>query len=173
MDNRSTRPLIYVIIIVLVAVVAVLAVIAISSLHSPQQDALSQYVRNQYTIQSGLVVSQVVQASHPERFTADMSGNIFGASSFGQAGTTVSASTPGASGPAGQSPGQPALPYPPKQLACVLLGSRKGASVVFVALHQDALHAQWVVHQARYPWPSVELKAQLNAVGCQFSNTGD
>ncbi len=167
MDNRSTRPLIYVIIIVLVAVVAVLAVVAISSLHSPQQDALSQYVRYQYAIQPGLVVSQVVQASHPERFTADMSGPVFGTSSFYQVGTSVPASTPGV---VAQSSGQRPLPYPPQQLACVLLGSLKGDSVVFVALHQDMYNAQWLVHQSRYPWPSAELKAQLATLGCQFSN---
>ena len=165
MDDRGTRPLIYLVVIALAIGAVVLAVVAVQSLNSPQQAALSEYVRNQYAIQPGLVVSQVVQAGHPDQFTPDMSGPVVGSSNFYQLSTSAPQGTATANQAQPPQPLRP-LPYPPTQLVCVLLGSNKGASVVFVALHQDAGNAQWLVHQARYPWPSDQLRAQLDTLGC-------
>jgi hypothetical protein len=164
MENRNTKPLIFFAIMGMVIGAAVLAIVAVQSLHSPQQDALSQYVRVQYARQPGLVVSQVVQAGLPGKFTASMSGDVYGSGSYFHVdmpytyGTVVS-QTGNSSRP---------LPYPPEQLACVLLGSNQGPAVVFIALHGDDYKADWFVHQSRAAWASDELRAQLNALGCEF-----
>ncbi len=164
MGSQNTKPLIFFVIIGMVVGVTVLAIVAIQSLHSPQQDALSQYVAGLYSVQPGLVVSQVVQAGQPSKFTAAMSGHVYGSGVYFHVdmpfsfGATVS-QTGSSSRP---------LPYPPEQLACVLLGSNKGPAVVFLALHGDDYKADWFVHQSRDAWPSDELRAQLSTLGCQF-----
>jgi hypothetical protein len=166
MANRNTKPLIFFLIIAMVIGIVVLAIVAFQSLHSPQQDALSEYVQHIYRQQPGLVVSQVVQSNLPGRFTAAMSGDVYGSGDYFHVdmpysyGTVVS-QTGSSSRP---------LPYPPEQLACALLNSNNGPSVVFVALHGDDYKAAWFVHQARYAWPSDELRAQLDAIGCAFSS---
>lgn len=166
MGSHNTKPLIFFAIIGMVIGVTVLAIVAIQSLHSPQQDALSEYVQHVYSQQPGLVVSQVVQAGLPGKFTTAMSGDVYGSGEYfhvdvSYAYGTVVSQTGSASRP---------LPYPPEQLACVLLNSNKGPSVVYMAMHGDDYKAAWFVHQARYAWPSGELQAQLSTIGCTFSN---
>ncbi|HEY3343064.1 MAG TPA: hypothetical protein VGK81_13635, partial [Anaerolineae bacterium] len=78
MQSNNTKPLIFFVIIAMVIGATVLAIVAIQSLHSPQQDTLSQYVRGLYSVQPGLVVSEVVQAGQPNQFTASMSGDVYG-----------------------------------------------------------------------------------------------
>ena len=162
MDSRGTKPLLFFAIIGLVIGVGVLAIVAVQSLHSPQQDALSQFVSYEYSLRPGLVVSQVVQASRPREFTATMSGDVYGAGTYFHVDVPYSGDQTGNS--------TRPLPYPPEQLSCVLLGSSKGDKVVFLALHGDDYIANWFVHDARYAWPSDELKAQLATIGCVFSN---
>lgn len=166
MGSHNTKPLIFFVIIGMVIGVTVLAIVAIQSLHSPQQEVLSQYVNRIYSLQPGLVVSQVIQAGQPGKFTASMSGDVYGS------GTYFHVDMPFSFGAVVSQTGSSSrpLPYPPEQLACVLLGSSKGPAVVFLALHGDDYKADWFVHQARYAWPSDELRAQLSTLGCQFTD---
>ena len=79
--------------------------------------------------------------------------------------------------------GREPLPYPPDDLWCVLLqvsrsqtspfdptkgGTVSGYTVVFVGLHNDLYNGAWVVHESAYPFPSPELNATLDEVGCRI-----
>jgi hypothetical protein len=165
-ESHNTKPLIFFVIIAMVIGVTVLAILAIQSLHSPQQDALSQYVRGLHSIQPGLVVSEVVQAGQPNKFTASMSGDVYGSGTYFHVDMPFSFDTTVSQTGSSSRP----LPYPPEQLACVLLGSNTGPIVVFLALHGDDYKADWFVHQSRFAWSSNELQAQLSTLGCEFTN---
>ena len=75
------------------------------------------------------------------------------------------------------------LPYPPDDLWCILLqvshpqtstfdtakvetGSEY--AVVFVGLHVDLYNGAWVIHESADPFPSPELNATLDEVGCKL-----
>ena len=150
-----------VILLVLVAGAGILFVIASQAQYSPQQAALSAYLRYYSTQAHGITVKAIVKAARPDRFTAGMSGPVIGQSPYYR--TDVSY--------AGGSRMDEALrpvPYPPLEMSCVLIGAEQGDTVVFVAMHQDMYNADWLVHQARAAWPGDELNAQLATVGCDF-----
>jgi hypothetical protein len=50
----------------------------------------------------------------------------------------------------------------------VLLDSGQGRSVLFVVLHENLYNAQWLAHDAKYPWQSAELQTQMAEIGCEF-----
>jgi len=79
--------------------------------------------------------------------------------------------------------GRKPLPYPPDDLRCVLLqasgshnkpfdsanaGTGSQYAVVFVGLHNDLYNGAWVVHESAYHFPSPELNATLEEVGCML-----
>jgi hypothetical protein len=160
-ENRFKRVL-FPMIIVLVIGVAVLAIMAVQSLNSDQQRALGQYLRAYGATHSGVSVSQIVAARQPVAFSAEMSGPVYGDSPFFRTDVRYTREITGQAGAR-------TLPYPPTELSCVLLDSAQGRSVVFVARHSDLYNAEWLVHEARNPWPSPALSAQLAALGCDLS----
>jgi hypothetical protein len=48
----------------------------------------------------------------------------------------------------------------------LLTGSIGQQSIVFVVLHEDMYNPDWLVHEARTPWPSDELHGILDTIGC-------
>ena len=149
-------------IIVLVIALTILAFVAAQSLNSPQQTALSEYAAYLYRTRSTLVkVIQVVPAARPDKFTSEMSGPVLGNNPYYRVDQVFTEEYRAKSG-------QRALPYPPQDLSCVLLGAKESSSVIFVALHQDLYNAQWLVHESRDLWPSDALLAQMEQVGCVF-----
>lgn len=155
---------IFPVIIALVIALVILAFVAVQSLNSPLQTALSEYTAYLYRSRSTLVqVRQVVPATRPQKYTAEMSGPVLGNSPYYNVDQDYS-------GVSGQHSGKRALPYPPLELSCVLLGSEKGNSVIYVALHQDMHNAQWLVHESRDLWPSDALLSQFEQVGCAFKS---
>jgi hypothetical protein len=153
---------IYPMLIVLVMALVVLAFVAFQALRSPQQDALSAHLRYLYQSQGKAVsVVQIVPALHPERFTMENSGAVYGDSMYFQVDQHYTE-------PYRQITGQRPLPYPPAQVSCVLLDSGQGRSVLFVVLHENLYNAQWLAHDAKYPWQSAELQTQMAEIGCEF-----
>jgi hypothetical protein len=141
-------------IIGLVVALAILAMALVDVLYSPARSALGRYVRYYSAMEPGLRVSETVPSSRPGNFTPEMSGPVFDGSSLLNVKDTPAAGDQ--------------LRYPPEQLYCALLSSRQGSSVVYVALHTQLYYAQWLVHQATFPWPSGDLQTQLAIVGCNF-----
>ena len=147
--------------LLLAAFLVIAALIFSQALYSPSEAALSSYLRYYSSSHSGATVKAIVTARSPSRFTADMSGLVIGDSPYYNTDL-------GKGGATRESQGQRALPYPPDELRCVLLGSSQGDDVIFVALHRDLYNADWLVHQAQDRWSSEALQAQLSAVGCDF-----
>jgi hypothetical protein len=102
------------------------------------------------------------RARTPWNLTADMSQAAFGASAHYQTDSSKSGI---------------ALPFPPKEVWCVLLeradttfGLAAGMpyDVVFVGLHVDLYYADWVVHKGPAAPASPQLKDSLSVLGCEL-----
>lgn len=144
--------------LVLVAVLAVLIIIVATRGPSPRDTALSRYLVYFNPIVQGVRVTSFVHASHPTKFTAEMSGSVVGDSVYR---TDVRYS--GDTGGYGSRP----LAYPSIDVSCVLLTGSSGQQwIVFVVLHEDMYFTDWLVHEARTPWPSDELRTTLDTIGC-------
>ena len=144
-----------------ILVVVVAAIIAAPLLfNSPRRKALSAYLTYYNAVNHGTQVLSMVQADRPMSFTAAMSGQVVGDGAFR---TDLSFA-----GQKRSAAGLRTLPYPPTDLSCALLSTAKGSAVIYIALHQDAADADWLVHEASAPWPGDQIRADLAAVGCSF-----
>ena len=145
--------------LVLVVVIVILIIVVSQRGYSPRDTALSRYLVYFNPIAHGVSVSTIVRASHPAKFTPEMSGPVVGNSAYYQ--TDVKYATNDSNG------GARALPYPSNDLSCVLLTGSSGQQwIVFVVLHEDMYNADWLVHEARTTWPSDELRGILDTIGC-------
>jgi hypothetical protein len=127
------------------------------------QARLGQYLATAYP-SGGVVVQVAVRAKRAWRFDQAMSGVVFGDSVYYQTD-----SGPGWTERDSLLP----LPYPPKEVWCVLLKvapSLEGTAyrVVFPALHMDMYNADWLVHEAPQ-----DLGGQaLATIGCELGPEG-
>ena len=145
--------------LVLVAALVVLIIIVATRGSSPRDAALSRYLTYFNPIAQGVRVASFVHATHPTKFTAEMSGPVVGSSSFYRTDVRYSGDANGS--------GLRPLPYPSSDVSCALLtGSTNKQWIVFVVLHEDMYNADWLVHEARTSWPNDELRATLDAIGC-------
>ncbi|MCL4507376.1 MAG: hypothetical protein M1434_07805 [Chloroflexi bacterium] len=144
---------------VLIVVVA-LIIAAPLLFNSPRRKALSAYLNYYNAVNHGTQVLSLVQAGRPMSFTAAMSGRVVGDGAFR---TDLSFA-----GQTRSTDGLRPLPYPPADLSCALLSTANGNAVIFIALHQDAANAEWLVHEAKAPWPGEQVRSDLAAVGCSF-----
>jgi len=144
--------------LVLVAAVVVLILVVATRGPSPRDAALSRYLVYFNPIAQGVRVTSFVRATHPTKFTAGMSGPVVGNSVY-----RTDVRYLGDKG----GDGQRSLPYPSNDVSCVLLtGSSEKQWIVFVVLHEDMYYTDWLVHEARSPWPSDELRTTLDTIGC-------
>lgn len=144
--------------LVLVAVVVILIVIASQSGQSRRDAALSRYLVYFNPIARGVQVTAFVHAQHPTNFTKEMSGLIVGNSVY-----RTDVSYTGDNSASGQRP--PLLPS--SDVSCALLTGSSGQQwIVFVVMHEDMYYTDWLVHEARTPWPGDELRAILDTIGC-------
>jgi hypothetical protein len=119
---------------------------------------LDQYLDDTYPLGEIHVVT-AVRAKRPAGFEREMSGLVFGdgvyyQSDLGPVRTETDSLLP--------------LPYPPRELWCVLLQDSTAVTegdshVVFPALHMDIYNADWLVHVAS---PESDMSSTLEAVGC-------
>jgi hypothetical protein len=119
---------------------------------------LDEYLAALYP--SGDVQVQVaVRARHARFFDATMSGRVFGDSAYYQTDL----------GPVRvERDGLLPLPYPPREVWCVLLNDSSAQAwfavrVVFPALHMDMYNADWLVHEAA---PDQDMLQTLDTIGC-------
>lgn len=64
---------------------------------------------------------------------------------------------------------QPALPFPPEEVWCVLLGGEPTDRVVFVARHhREPYYTEWITHQGPAAPFSKGFLETLSAVGCDL-----
>jgi hypothetical protein len=122
------------------------------------QARLDEYLATAYPA-GGVQVLVAVRARRAGRFGRDMSGLVFGDSVYyqsdlGPAWTETDSLLP--------------LPYPPREVWCVLLQDSTAATgpaarIVFPALHMDMYNADWLVHEAL---PGQVTAETLDAIGC-------
>jgi hypothetical protein len=66
-----------------------------------------------------------------------------------------------------------ALPYPPREVWCVVLTDASGSSrIVFTALHEDMYKADWILHESAAVRGTPLLGEWLASIGCDL-NSGD
>jgi hypothetical protein len=127
------------------------------------QARLDQYLAYAHP-SADVAVQTTVHAEKPWSFDKGMSGGAFGDSVYFQTD----------SGPTWTEVGNLLpLPYPPRDLWCVLLNEEPTAeeplhSVVFVALHMDMYSGDWLVHEAPQEPTAPNLRASLAAIGCEL-----
>ena len=66
------------------------------------------------------------------------------------------------------------LPYPPKELWCVLLShddaaGKTSSAIVFVGLHMDMYNADWMVHKGPRDLSTPGVIESLRLVGCDLN----
>jgi hypothetical protein len=161
--GNTLKRLVPILFLAAIPIVIVMLFFASRALYSPQQAVLGMYLNYYNSVAPGTTVKSLVQASQPGRFDASMSGLVYGDSKYFRTDLPVA-------GRANDGQSLRAVPYPPEQLTCVLIGSSKGNEVIFVALHHSLNDSEWLVHEAKNPWPSDALKTQLAAVGCNLAD---
>lgn len=126
------------------------------------QDRLDQYAASSHA-GGEVTIHHAVRARRPWNFAEKMSHLVLGDSVYYQ--TDQPLTWKQASGPM-------PLPYPPKELWCILVEERDAGSgeltptALFVALHMDMYSADWLVHTAPKGLAPSELAGILNWLGC-------
>lgn len=162
--------------LVFTAIVVAVGVTTIEpGLPQAAQSELDRYV----TYGQGLtgirpVVRQVIPASQPSHFTAELSAASYGESAYYQTtndyrkslGMSESVSEASRMHFLSES-GRP-LPFPPERLWCVILdpGDVEARRLIYVALHQDLYNADWIVHEGAAGDSDAHLNATLDRLGC-------
>jgi hypothetical protein len=156
-------------------------------LPSVGRDAIDRYVGYERDDRGvDLTVTRMAHATRPWLFMAAASSATFGDGPYyrtsrsyqvvtvtvtlppGPGGGATSSETTYRSGSGGR-----ALPYPPKEVWCVLLEDGEGRSrVVFAALHSDLYNAGWIMHEASAAPASAELEHTLSEIGCALQIGG-
>lgn len=184
-------------VVLMAEVFAIAALIVAPALPPNGRIAIDQYIRYERTrLGTDLAIAQMVHATRPWLFPAAASSETFGDGLYFRtsrsyeietatpepgptlpaAGTATPESSPASSVPQIVSPlwrnnGLRALPYPPKEVWCVVLkGGEPGARVIFVALHSDLYNAAWIVHEPDGAPGSRELAGALSEIGCDLES---
>ena len=162
--------------LVFIAIVVAVGVATIEpGLPQIARSELDRYV----TYRQGLTgiapaVRQIVPASLPSRFTAELSAASYGDSPYYRTTSDYRKPVDTTETDAGagrmhffSESGRP-LPFPPERLWCVILdpGDLEARRLVYVALHQDLYNADWIVHEGAAGVSDAHLKATLSRLGC-------
>jgi hypothetical protein len=129
---------------------------------------LDQYLASSHgTGQLSVVATS--EARQPWLFGSEMSQAVLGDSVYFQTDFPLSWKT--ASGP---SP----LPFPPKELWCVLLrqgeaGLETRYALLYVALHMDMYSGDWIVHQGLEAATAAAVVRSASNVGCSLDVLDD
>ena len=176
------RPII-VILLVLIMMAAVGIIVARNleeDLPPQAQAALDGYLTSENAVASHpAIVRQVVHAARPGRFdaafsSASISASFYFRTSRGYRSAAIPnplilTTSPLPSGASEGGRGGRALPFPPRDLWCVLLNQESGnGRVVFLALHEDMYNADWIVHESAGAPGDAALAARLAVVGCDL-----
>lgn len=153
------RRLIFLTVPVVILVTLLTTVLAWEAERTPDWEiALNHYLIESRGLQEATRVERVVTARQPWHFTEDM-----GYPSLGDGWSWATAD----------------IPFPPRQMQCVLLerihkenietAAVSTRQVIFVTKHSDTLwRIGWLVHAGpREPFP-LELMTQLEALGCDL-----
>jgi hypothetical protein len=158
--------------LLLVPVLSLLAVGAVvvakmpteAGLPATCQLRLNQYVAHISTVGTA-TVQRTVRATKPGNLGSDAGYPTFGDSVYYQT----------EDGPAGnEKGGAMPLPYPPKELWCVLLKQQNRATgrtsypIVFVGLHMDMYSADWIVHEGPGDPSTPGVLDSLSQLGCEL-----
>jgi hypothetical protein len=174
-------------ILTILLVLTMLAAAGIVVVHSLQerlpaqaQAALDRYLSSENAVSSRPVaVRQVVRAIRPGRFDALFSSASIGDSFYFQTSRgyrsaaipspLILTTSPLPSGTSEGGRGGRALPFPPRDLWCVLLNEAgENGRVVYLALHEDLYNADWIVHEGAGAPGDAMLATRLAAVGCNL-----
>lgn len=128
------------------------------------QVRLHQYI--DFAFLPGSTSVQMAQrAGKPENLLKDSGYTVFGDSVYYQ--TDIG---PGSNPQGGAMP----LPYPPKELWCILLEQQSeqagetSNAIAFAALHMDMYSADWMVHEGPSDLSTPGLLESLAVVGCDL-----
>lgn len=120
------------------------------------RSALNGYLRYQrMAYAQSFTIKEIVRATHPWALTAEMSQASVGNSPFYR--TTYNPET----AESHNLDTLRALPYPPEEVWCAVLGQRdEPVMIVLVAQHQDLYNADWIVHEP--------ANNSVQSVGCRI-----
>lgn len=140
----------------LVLIVLLAALVIAEVIQQPAWRAeLDAYARHATTSRDEVItVTAVRRARHPHRFEQGHSHGTFGDDVYGAR----------------------SLPFPPTRVWCVLVTrQRPGRGIVdqvlYVALHQDLHHAEWIVHQGETAPFGQRTLETLDELGCNLRLT--
>ncbi len=147
----------------------------------PQAQAvLARYVSSENAVTSRpVIVRQLSHAARPGRFApaygaASVSGAFYFRTTRGYRDATTPNSAITATSPLsgitmdGAREGR-ALPFPPRDLWCVMLAEDGGKGrVIYLAQHEDWYNAEWIVHEGIGSPGDADLAAHLREVGCDL-----
>jgi hypothetical protein len=182
--------------VVLMAEIFAIATLIVAPALPPNgRIAIDQYLRYERArLGTDLTVTQMVHATRPWLFTAAASSETFSDGYYYDTsrsyesepatldpgvtwlvpGTATQESSPAWTisqtvSSVWPNSGRRALPYPPKEVWCVVLKGREpGVRVIFAALHSDLCNADWIVHEPNGKAASPELAATLSEIGCDL-----
>jgi hypothetical protein len=146
----------------------VLVIWMLYDLHRPPdwQPEIEKYIAYQeHDLQARLTVQTVQRAQKPWDFTDEAGFTVFGDTVYYDTENRYEYKLD-------YNPGMP-LPYPPKEVWCILLKVEPAASAgpahlqwVLAALHQDIYNAGWVIHAAKGDDLTAEVLQRISRIGC-------
>ena len=161
--KRMTILLIPLALLIALGVVVIAKVPNETGLPASCQSRLDQYIS--YSFPTGITTLRATQqAGNPENLTRESAYTVFGDSPFYQTDLSPGNEVRSATMP---------LPYPPKELWCVLLqhddaAGRMSDAIVFVGLHMDMYNADWMVHEGPRDLSTPGVVGSLNLLGCDL-----
>jgi hypothetical protein len=183
-EPHVKRPVVIgLLVLILIAAAGIIAAQNLQEALPPQARAgLGGYLASENSVASQpAIVREVAHAARPGRFDAAFSAASIGASFYFRTtrgyrsavtpNPLILTTSPLPAVPSESAAGGRALPFPPKDLWCVLLNEEGGnGRVVYLALHEDMYNADWIVHESAGTPLDVVLTARLAAVGCDLGH---
>jgi hypothetical protein len=163
------QPVIHMIKRILVsAVPLVVAVTAAMTATSPEAGVPINSTVHQYlaigpvSASGNTTIGQVVPAGRPWNFAPSMSKATYGSGVYFHVSQGFDPKYGNSSR---------ALPYPPRDVWCVVLTDASGSSrIVFTALHEDMYKADWILHEPAAERRTPLLGEWLASIGCDFNS---
>ena len=165
-------------IVALIAVIAVAAAaLAFPAAAKDELDAFLDHVAS--SSHPGVGRAEVItldRARRPWNLSSEQNYPVFGTSPFYETDRqidwpTVVLQTPVWSDEIVTTSGasQPALPFPPTELWCVLMAGEPHDQVIFLARHhREPYYTDWVIHEGPHAPFSESVLDTLSAVGCDL-----